>query len=538
MYKIFIFFCLLFLSFINVRAQNFEPALAYNFVYSTPLNAFPTDEVSCHAFRAGGLAPTAWGDVDVYLSGRGSKVGEVTIQFTQPDDPTNVVFQKSIVYGSDFSLQVGAVQNSSLGTMQILVAYLKHGFGFKIDVYDITASSINPIVLTNTINLTSPGYGYYGHRIRMDSRRHNAVVVWDNPFVGLQTIVCEDGNWGGVVDLDATYGEMDPDVALCDIGSNTSVRFVSRNTPGTAITTSIIDFSSLMITGGTVAPAIEDVNYLAVPINSKISFDSKDYDNNKNWAYTYTDQNNSSVYVRLTYYQVYPGAYTVVANDGSQGNAGLTGQYSAYSPALHYGGGPSGVNDEITVGWYNTDGTYNSYIATSIKPDGNGAINTLDYMELPSFSTASPYPNIGGFPYYNSGIAFSKLDQDIAPEFLYATYYDIDPLSGDEVLYHAFHKWGDVVFKKELKLSATAPAVYPNPFVDELHTTLTLEEQGTVELKLVDFTGRAVSQKRFNSQTGKHSFSVDGLQNVIPGTYFLTTTVNGKNVNTQIVVKH
>jgi len=538
MHKIFTFFCLLFISFINVRAQNFEPSMAHNFVYSTPLNAFPTDEISCHSFRAGGLAPTAWGDVDVYLSGRGSKVGEVTIQFTQPDDPTNVLFQKSIIYGSDFSLQVGAIQNPSLGTMQILVAYLHHGFGFKIDVYDITSSSINPIVLNSTINLTSAGYGYYGHRIRMDSRRHQAVVVWDNPFVGLQAIGCEDGNWGNIVDLSSTYGEMDPDVALQDIGSSSYVRFVSRNTPGTTITTSIYDFPSLLFASGPIAPMIEDVNNLPVPINSKISFDSKDYDNNKNWAYTYTDQNNSSVFVRLTYYQAYPNAYTVVANDGSQGNADLTGQFSAYSPALHYGMGPSAQNDVITIGWYTTDGNYNSYIGTIIKPDGNGAINTLDYMELPSAATTSPYPNIGGFPYYNSGIAFSKIDEDISPEYLYTTYYDIDPLSNDEVLHHAFHKWGDMAFNKHIELSASASAVYPNPFIGEIHADINMKEKGTVELCLKDITGRTVSQKRFNSQTGKHSFILDGLQNLIAGTYFLNTTVNGKSVNVQIVVKH
>jgi hypothetical protein len=293
-----------------------------------------------------------------------------------------------------------------------------------------------------------------------------------------------------------------------------------------------------MTSTGTIAPIIEDTNILSVPINSKISFDSKAFDNNKNWAYTYTDQNNSSVFVRLTYYQVYGSAYTVVVNDGSQGNANLTGQYSAYSPALHYGMGPSGQNEVITIGWYTTDGNYNSYIGAIIKPDGNGAINALDYMELPNAATTSPYPNIGGFPYYNSGIAFSKIDEDISPEYLYTTYYDIDPISGDEVLHHAFHKWGDIVFKKKLDLATPSSYVYPNPFTNELRTTVSMAEPGTVKLELIDITGRMVSQKNFSAQKGNNAFTINSLQNVIPGTYFLNTTVNGKKENTQIVVKH
>jgi hypothetical protein len=350
--------------------------------------------------------------------------------------------------------------------MQIYVAY-EH-YGFNLDIYDVTTSPTNPIVLNNTINLTTPGFGYFGHRIRMYSQRNRAAIVWDNPFVGLQTIGCEDGNWGTVKDFNGTYGEMDPDLAISDVSnSDPYVRVVYRNTAGNLITTSTFDFDDLFNPGTTVSYGIEDLNSLTVPINSKLVLDSKEVDDYKNWAYTYTDQNNLEVFVRIMYNPVYPGAYTVVANDGSQGNANIYGMYNVYSPTLHYGGGPSGSSEEITLGWYATNGSYNGYIGSIIKPDGFGAINNLDYLELPNAITASPYPynpGMSSFPYiFNSGIAFSKLNDDIPTEFMYAAYYDYDASSNDHVLHHAFHKWTNTIFKKQFDYNNNAVKLYPNP---------------------------------------------------------------------------
>jgi hypothetical protein len=242
------------------------------------------------------------------------------------------------------------------------------------------------------------------------------------------------------------------------------------------------------------------------------------------------------------YNPVYPGAYTVVANDGSQGNANIYGMYNVYSPTLHYGGGPSGSSEEITLGWYATNGSYNGYIGSIIKPDGFGAINNLDYLELPNAITASPYPynpGMSSFPYiFNSGIAFSKLNDDIPTEFMYAAYYDYDASSNDHVLHHAFHKWTNTIFKKQFDYNNNAVKLYPNPFQDRIHTTVVSSENGIVSLQLTDIAGRTIFQKRYSTQKGNSTLTIDGLQNVIPGTYFLNTTVNGKKVNTQVVVKH
>ncbi|MCY1530852.1 hypothetical protein D9M68_660580 [compost metagenome] len=89
-----------------------------------------------------------------------------------------------------------------------------------------------------------------------------------------------------------------------------------------------------------------------------------------------------------------------------------------------------------------------------------------------------------------------------------------------------------------MDVKVSTGTTYPNPFSNEIHTTIMASENGFVSLQLVDITGRMVSQKKFSAQKGQNAFIIEGLQNVIPGTYFLNTTVNGKNVNTQVVVKH
>lgn len=536
MNKIFSVAAILLLSTI-ARAQTFVPANAYEFTYNVE-TASQSDEVSSHSYRNHG--PTYWGDVDVYLTGRGLGFSEVTAIFTAPGDPTNILYQEAIPYADGGSYQVGAVYNSSIGAMQIYVAY-EH-YGFNLDIYDVTTSPTNPIVFNNTINLTTPGPGFFGHRIRMYSQRNKAAIVWDNPFVGLQTIGCEDGNWGAVKDLSGTLGEMDPDLAISDV-SNTSpyVRVVYRNSGGNRIVTSTYDFADLMGPGTSVSYGQEDINYPSSPVNSKLVLDSKEVDDHKNWAYTYTDQNNLEVFVRIMNNQVSPGsAYTVIVNDGSQGNANIYGLFNVYSPTLHYGGGPSGTNDEISLGWYATNGSYNGYIASIIKPDGYGALNALDYLELPNATTPNPYPhNPTIYPYtFNSGIAFGKLNEDISTDYMYAAFYDFDASSNNEVLHHAFHKWTDPIFKKQFEINNNIVKPYPNPFQDMINTTVVSSENGVVSLQLTDIAGRTIFQKRYNTQKGNNVLTIDGLQDAVAGTYFLNTTVNGKKVNTQIVVKH
>lgn len=515
-----------------LHAQTFVSPSAYEFTY----NAHPvehSDEVSCFAFRDP-YTSTAWGNVDVYLAGYGTGVSEVTIQFTKPGDPTTIVHQEGIRYDDACSFSVGAVYNAATGNTQILVAY--EWAGFKIDVYDITSSPTNPVVFNNTIYLTPavPTTFYFGNRIRLDclsTDLRTAAAVWDNGGNGLQSIACKDGIWSPIADLDNTIGERNPDIAMTDDGAgNRLVRYVHHNNAGTAITTSVIDFGTLYTAGGTAFPSIEDVNNITVPIGSRPVLDCRDVDGWKNWAYTYTDLAHQEAFVRLVYNGASPTPYTVNVTDGSMGNASIVGQYEVYTPTIHYGAGHY-AGDEIMVGWYVTNGGYNGYIGLKMKPDGMGVISNPDYLELPNATTPGAYPT----PYM--GMAFSKSDIDLTPEYMYAVYYNDDGGVGFDILHHAFHRWGNSVFRKELQTDLPAVSVYPNPFSDELSTTVTLAADSKVRVELVDVIGRTVAHKESRQEEGTQLISLRGLQNIISGTYFLNTIVDGKRVSTRTVIK-
>ncbi|RQO32472.1 hypothetical protein DBR32_02385 [Taibaiella sp. KBW10] len=521
------------------QAQTFVPSVAHETVFNNwDINY--SGDISSFAFN-NTITPTAWGDVDVYLASWGFGFSEVTVQFTKPGDPTSVVYKGNLsgLQGSNNNyqdasyLQVGAVYNENTGNIQILVAY--QWVGFKVDVFDITTSTTDPVVYNSTINLTSSSLNYFDHRIRMDcdSKSLNSVaLVWDNPFIGLQTIACNSGTWGNILNLNNTSGQSGPDIAVTNIGGSPYVRYVYRDANGTQITSSMIDFNTLMSATGTVNHFIQDVNYLSSPLNSNLVLDCKDYDNAKNWAYTYTDQNALEVFVRFIDNNTTGTPTTVSVNTGALGNASLYGQYNVYAPTLHYGSKGS-KGDEIFVGWYNTDGNHNGYLAVEMTPDGTGLISDADYLELPNAFTATPYPYVS-----KSGIAFCKGDADLTSNrHMYTVYYDYDNANNVNRLHHAYHLIGFTAFKDKLQMDLSQVKVYPNPFSTELNTTVTLAEKGTVRLELLDIAGRLVSQYETVVDKGTYPMQLSGLQNIVSGSYFLKTSIDGKMVQTRTVIK-
>jgi hypothetical protein len=478
----------------------------------------------------------------MYLAARGFGVSEVTVQFTAPSDPTNVLYQTYFKYDDASYFQVGAVYNENTGNTQILVAY--QWAGFHVDIYDITTSPTNPVVFNSTITLvpwTFPS-DYFDHRIRMDAHStdlRRVAIVWDNPYIGLQAIGCENGNWGNIVNIDNTAGQSGPDIAFTEntISATPKICLVHHDLPGTTITTSSIAFNTLLTAAGTIYPSIEDVNNLSVPLRSNLVLDCPDLSDGDAWAYTYTDQNNQAVYVRHKNSN-YPGsANTISVNTGVLGNASIYGQYDVFSPTLHYGNNYAGIEDNIVVAWYNTNGIYNGYIALKMSTDPYSPVlvSDPDYLELPNAMTPNnPYPMTN---YDQPGIAFSKGDVEMAPRHLYTVYSDIDNASGNHQLHHAFHDWGSTAFRKKVSLDLSQAKASPNPFSDVLNTSVTLQKKSTVQLELIDITGRIIAQKKTEVEKGTYPIQLSGLEHIIAGAYFLNTTVDGKKVNTRTVVK-
>lgn len=521
------------------QAQFFVPAVAHETIYNNWSTNYSGD-ISCFSF-SNMSTPTAWGDVDIYLAALGFGLGEVTVQFTKPGDPTNVVYHGNLAglqgnynYQDGSYLQVGAVYNAGTGNVQILVAY--QWAGFKVDIFDLTTSSTDPIVYNSTINLTGSTLSFFDHRIRMDCDSKNltrAAIVWDNPLAGcLQTIACENGNWSNILNINNTAGEMGPDIALSDVGSDQLVHYVYHDASGTVITKATMEFSTMMVSATSITPYVEDVNYLTTPLNSNLVLDTKDEDDAKNWAYTYSDQDELEVFVRLIDNNSGTPPTTVSVNTGVLGNASIYGQYKVYAPSLHYGSKGS-RGDDITVAWYNTDGSYNGYIGLQMTPDGTGLISDADYLELPNAHTAVPYPNLT-----KTGVAFSKGDADnTANRHVYTVYYDNDNVNFGDRLHHAFHVIGLTAFKGKTKLDFGEQSTYPNPFSDVLHTAVTLEKSSKVRLELIDITGRVMAQQETVAQKGTYPMQLSGLRNVVPGTYFLRTSIDGKTVRSSSVIK-
>jgi hypothetical protein len=199
------------------------------------------------------------------------------------------------------------------------------------------------------------------------------------------------------------------------------------------------------------------------------------------------------------------------------------------------------------VGWYITDGaSFNGYVGLHMKENGLGLLSAPDYMALPNAFTPSIFST---FP----GISYSKMsDPGLAPSVMYATYYDY---TGSYTLHHAFHTWSNPVFKGA-GTTATYPecsgdthtdnlltqktdlvAVYPNPFNGAMNTTVTLTQDGVVNLELADVTGRSVWQHKSSLTKGTHQITSDDMEGIVPGNYMLTTSVDGKKIDTKHVVK-
>lgn len=540
-----------------VMAQFFTPPAAPEYVFgSTPDVIKP--QVTANYSR--GNFPSGFGNTDLYLSSWSSNdpngLSEFIYTFTSPSVPTAIMSQGSILYKYVADLEVGIVNDGS-GGHQIFVAYYDFvgshsptgSPGHILDVYKLTGSPGTPMVLANQIQLSySNNYG----RIRMDSHKDYAVAIaWDFPGKGIQTSVCDLGNWSGVTTLAGTWSEEGPDVAFSHSSSNLNVHFVYKNPGAGTITESFLDWPLLLsIPFGstvTIGPNIEDIDGAPGPI-SNLVLDCPDHYDVENWAYTYTD--GQFVFVRHIDYHSTATPMTTVVNDGSFSNYPLAKKYLAGTPTLHYGDGAiGGSTGQISVGWHTSvqGGWFSNYSALEMTEDGLSMLSLPDYMELPN----------SNFPYTfgSSGIAYSKMSDGagaLAPDFMYATYFtEKSPGSGYYELHHAFHKWNDVVFKgsgapthdcespsRKAQVDVLLTTTSPNPFKNKFMHNITLKDAADVQLMLVNVNGQVVVRKTAKLDRGNHSLEMAGLDQVPAGNYILTTNINGKAVGTKVMVKH
>ncbi len=516
----------------NVNAQILVPAQAIEYTFNAP-GVTRSEDVSCHAFT--NPTNTAWGQVDVYLAGWGNGPdGQVTVQFTKPSLPANVVHSEILPYTTGYNIAVGAIYNSNSSTMQVLVAYELDGF--KLDIYDITSSPTTPLKFVGTMELTNePDVNFGRRRIRMDSHIDRAVVIWDHPNSGLQVIGCDQGNWGNILDISNTPEGISPDVALTVANDVPYVRFVYYNPPvgpyvGQVISTTL-DFTDVMTATNLVHPFGGGGFGFGQGLNAlkpHLVIDARDYDDYENWAYICTFENWPGVFVGYNYEDAGTNVFSgITVNGGGIFNTMLW-NYNVASPSLHYGGGPDGP-DQIMVGWYASNGSYNGYVGLAMTPDCTGLISQADYLE---FANAKS-------PIYSlSGLAFSKEDKKLAPNYLYAVYYNRQSTSSNYELHHAFHKWGATVFKNEAKMAIESKSsTFPNPFNSYISKNINVTQDGNLNIRLTDVTGKAVAQYNQKVIKGNQTIHMNDLEQVIPGTYYLSTFLNNERIQTEVIVK-
>lgn len=529
----------------SVQAQVFQPPSAYEFVYGDPGVKFP-QSTSCHSMRASAayFPVLGLGSADLYIAAWNDPdpgmLSEVTVLITLSNDPTTVLWNGSILYSDVQGLEVGSIRNMSTNQTSILAAYYRPGVGYFLDEHGIDASG-NVFLISNTLLANSPTYG----RIRMDFHSlWSGAVAWINtdPSVNaIQAQVYDNNTWSATSTFNATADKKDMDLSLEHIDltiGNSYKELHLTYADDNFITESALNFQTLHTSPGVHTPAINDNDFIGGMYISRINMDCPGFSiNGSRWAYTYTD--NNDVFVRYRDPAVAGGVpQTSIVTAGMPGNAPITGQYKMFSPALNYEfmSFSFGVPNDIMVTWYATDGVgFNRYIGLKIDPFGNLA-SAGDYLDLPNAQT----PALAN-PFF-SGIAMTRTDAKSPAPFSYTTYFDMNPVTGRYQLHHAFHDWGNPLFRglpvEEEVTGNTTISSYPNPFQDQLNLSLELQENSIVELLLTDINGRTVARTNQALTQGKHQVKIEALGQLPAGNYILTTLINQKKASVQKVTKN
>lgn len=526
-------------------SPTFQGPVASEYIYPTP-GSWVNRPISVSNYSMAGVN-TAYGNIDLYLSawtspGNSEYVWQFAAPGTDPAIPGNLIAQGTFPYSNVRDLEVGFV-NDGGGGYHLLVCYWDGGPipGHKMDIYKLNPGLTAPVFSGTIILSNSQKYG----RIRIDCHKtYGVAVAWQYPGWGIQTLVGNNGSYSGVTTLNGTVDEFSPDVAFSHSSGPLNVHYAYQNQITGDITESVIDWPTLLTTPVTFWPTIEDVNPGVSTNDLRLILDCPDHFNVENWAYTYTN-NNSDIFVRYVDYNSGTPFTTISVNSGVLGNQPTVGCYKVFAPTIYYGEGYLGAStDHIHVGWYTTDGGgFNGYIDIEMDEKGSSLISAPDYLMLPNAFTGGMYP-------LRPGLAYSRLsDQGLAPNYMFTNFYD---LNGGYNLHHAFHPWGAPVFKGGQPVaihpecgqeqSALHPvngivAVSPNPFTDQVSTTLTLQEAGTVRLELMDITGRVVTRSSETAEKGIHKCSTSGLSTLPAGAYMLNISVNDHRIGQQKVMK-
>lgn len=527
-FKLLLIFAFLF-GWKTASAQTYHPPQAYSFDYSQYGNNAPSGTENFANY----LLNTPFGIQPIYMSSIYSddpvaNPGEVIAMIIDKADPTNILYRESFLYPECTDIQMGVTQHYQSGINYVLVAYHKANVGHLLDIYEVTTSPINTLVLVSTHTLSNVPYHT---TINMDSDMFTsrAVITWEHPDEGIQATVVSQNQPYGITTLAGTIGASNPDIAMNHLMPTINtwidwVHIVYQDKAQNTIKVSTLPLGTVAQPIGTTATVINNiVDVRTVPDQvSKPHIDAPDFGSVYAWAYTYTD--GKDVIVRLREASTYN---TLVLNNGSVGNIAQPSYYTAHIPTLFYGSPTYGTGG-ITVAWRSmVSPNEGFYVAAEVTPGGT-LLNASDYMYVNFQYAVNMMP----------GIDLARTSEAFALDYLYATCIIRDGKGGYTLL-HSFHKWGNTVFNgnAKLELGKASSTAFPNPFNSYISKNITVAEDGILQANLTDVTGRIVAQYNEKVSAGDQTFQIKNLGELLPGTYYLSTYINNNRLQTEVIVK-
>lgn len=522
----------------GTKAQVFNPPTSYEDSYpSSGVNISRTTHTSCYANSSVNilgssedLVVSAWDEV--------SLGGTVAWRRLVPGSPSTVISQGMITYPAGYrDLEVAFMYVGS--TIKIFVAYYKSGSGHYCEVYDLLGGG--PVLSTIIPLSGSPNYG----RISIDCHRmYGMVVTWEENAVIKTRVAWDNSGTLGVspiVTFSAPIKRYLPDVAFSHAGSGLLCQYVYHEIGSVSqIAQSSFDFWTMAGFGGptTVVPTLQDINVLGSGnvLPSPPNIDCPDHYNVDNWAYTYHLNTNNDIYVRLVDFNSTGVPNTIVVNDGSFGNFPINSAQNI-NPFLAY----DINNDNFHVGWFTNyidPATVEiaSYISVDVHESGTAILSTFDYLTVPNtpiFASGTPF------------LSFSKHTE--STDYLYTIFPQYNLSTGYE-MQHKYHQWGSLgAFKGEHATHYTcnddgrlsylaehanglSSSVYPNPFKNQLHISLSPEMLSEViDVTITNITGTVVY-----STTGtpdEINENLNDVSNITTGMYIMNISCEATGYN-------
>lgn len=81
----------------------------------------------------------------------------------------------------------------------------------------------------------------------------------------------------------------------------------------------------------------------------------------------------------------------------------------------------------------------------------------------------------------------------------------------------------------------SASNVSPNPFTDVVNFSLSLDSRTSVNLQIIDLTGRVMATKNIQCKPGQNQIKCDGLSRLSPGIYYLIIKIPGASLQQKII---